>query len=66
MKIFSYVIIGLSLAIIIFNFTKVDFNTPFEGDSSVALIGVVCGLCAIFLMLIFKMSKLVEEKTKDK
>lgn len=66
MKIFSYVIIGLSLAIIIFNFTKVDFNAPFEGDSSIALIGVVCGLCAIFLMLIFKMSKLVEEKTKDK
>jgi len=66
MKIFSYVIIVVSLALIIFNFTKVDFEHPFEGDSTVALIGVVCGLCAIFLMVIFRMSKMVDEKTKEK
>ena len=66
MKIFSYVVIVLSLALIIFNFTKVDFDNPFEGNSSIALIGIVCGLCAIFLMLIFRMSKMVAEKTKDK
>ena len=66
MKIISYVIIVLSLALIIFNFTKVDFSNPLEGDSSVALIGIACGFCAIFLMLIYRMSKLVEEKTKEK
>jgi hypothetical protein len=66
MKIFSYVVIALALALIIFNFTKVDFDNPFEGNSSVALIGVVCGFCTIFLLLIFRMSKMVEEKTKDK
>lgn len=66
MKIFSYVVIILSLALIIFNFTKVDFDNPFEGNSTVALIGIVCGFCAIFLMLIFRMSKMVTEKTKDK
>ena len=66
MKIFSYIIIVLSLALIIFNFTKVDFDNPFEGNTTVALIGVVCGFCAIFLMLLFRMSKIVEEKTKEK
>ena len=66
MKIFSYVVIVLSLALIIFNFTKVDYDNPFEGNSTVALIGIVCGFCAIFLMLIFKMSKMVDDKTKDK
>ncbi len=56
----------MSLVLIIFNFTKVDFDNPFEGNSSIALIGVVCGFCAIFLMLIYRMSKMVDEKTKDK
>lgn len=65
MKIFSYVIIAISLALIIFNFTKVDFSNPFEGKSTVALIGVVSGLCAIFLMLIFRISKSIEEKSKE-
>lgn len=66
MKIINYVIIVLSLVLIIFNFTKVDFDNPFEGNSSIALIGVVCGFCAIFLMLIYRMSKMVDEKTKEK
>ncbi len=66
MKIFSYVVIVLALALIVFNFTKVDFDNPFDGNSSVALIGIISGFCAIFLMLIFRMSKMVEEKTKDR
>lgn len=66
MKIFSYIVIVLSLALIIFNFTKVDFNAPFEGDSSIALIGIISGFCAIFLILIFRLSKMVDDKTKDK
>lgn len=66
MKIFSYFVIVVSLILIVFNFTKVDFDHPFEGNSTVALIGVVCGFCAIFLMLVFRISKMVEEKTKDK
>jgi uncharacterized integral membrane protein len=66
MKIFSYLVIVLSLALIIFNFTKVDFGTPFEGSSTVALIGIICGFCALFLMLIFRISKMVEDRTKDR
>lgn len=64
MKIFSYIIIAIAIALIGFNLTKVNFSNPFEGDSSVALIGVIAGLCAIVLLLIFKASKAIEEKTK--
>lgn len=64
MKIFTYVVFAIAIALIGFNLTKVDFNKPFEGDSTIALIGVIAGLCAIVLLLIFKASKAIEEKTK--
>ena len=64
MKIFSIVVIVLAFALIVFNVTKIDFETPFEGNSTVALIGIVSGFCAIVLMLIFLVSKKIEEKTK--
>jgi hypothetical protein len=65
MKIFSYVVIVLAIALIAFNITKINMDAPFEGQSTVALIGVVSGLCAIFLMVIFLVSKKIEEKTKE-
>lgn len=64
MKIFSIVVIILALALIIFNATKINFESPFEGNSTIALIGIVSGFCAIVLMLIFLVSKKIEEKTK--
>lgn len=66
MKIFSYIIIVLSLASIVFNFTKVDFNNPFEGDSSIALIGIISAFCAILIVLLYQLSKMVIDKTKEK
>lgn len=64
MKIVSYVVFVVAAILIVFNLTKVNFSKPLEGDSSIALIGVVAGLCAIVLFLIFKASKAIEEKTK--
>jgi len=64
MKIFSYIVFIIAIVLIVFNATKINFSKPFEGESSIALIGVVAGLCAIVLMLIFKASKAIEEKTK--
>jgi hypothetical protein len=64
MKIFSIVVIVLAFALIIFNATKINFESPFEGNSTIALIGIVSGFCAIVLMLIFLVSKKIEEKTK--
>lgn len=64
MKIFIYTLMGLALALIIFNITLLDFNNLFEGNSFVALIGIVLSLCAVCVLLIFKISKNIEEKTR--
>ena len=65
MKIFTTILIFLALALIVFNITLLDFKNPLEGDSFVALVGVIASFCAVFILLIFKMSKKIEEKLKN-
>lgn len=64
MKIFTTILIILAVALIVFNITLLDFDNLFQGDSLVGLIGVVASTCAVFIILIFRMSKEIEEKTK--
>lgn len=64
MKIFSIIVIILAIALIAFNSTKLNFNQLFQGNSIIALIGIVSGLCAIVLMAIYLVSKKIEEKSK--
>ncbi|RTY93955.1 hypothetical protein [Flavobacterium sp. GT3R68] len=66
MKLFTSILVFLALALIVFNITLLDFNHLFEGESSIALIGIVASFCAIFILLIFRMSKMIEERTKEK
>lgn len=66
MKIFTSILVVLALALIIFNITLLDFDHLFEGESSVALIGIAASFCAILILLIFRMSKIIVERTKDK
>lgn len=65
MKIFTTILIFLAVALIIFNISLLDFQKPFEGNSMVALIGIVAAFCAVFILLIFKLSKKIEEKIKN-
>ncbi len=65
MKIFTFTLIALALGLIIFNITMLDFNHLFEGDSVVGLIGIVSAFCAVLILLIFRMSKKVEENSKN-
>lgn len=65
MKIFTYIIIVLAILLIGLNITQIDPKNPFEGNSSVALIGIVATLCAVILIVILKMAKTIEEKTKN-
>lgn len=65
MKIFTSILVIIALALIIFNITLLDFDHLFEGNSMVALIGIAASFCAIFILLIFRMSKMIEEKTKN-
>ena len=65
MKIFTYIAVAIALGLIGFNLFQIDYNHPFEGNSTIAIIGVVAGICAILLLIIFRFSKIIMEKTKE-
>ena len=55
----------ISSKVILVNIYLLDFNNPFEGDSMVALIGIAASFCAVLILLIFRMSKKIEDKLKN-
>lgn len=65
MKIFTSILVVIALALIIFNITLLDFDHLFEGNSMVALIGIAASFCAVCILLIFRMSKMIVERTKE-
>jgi hypothetical protein len=65
MKIFTNILLFIAIALITVNVFLLDFNKPFEGDSMIALIGIVASFCAVLILLIFRMSKKIEEKLKN-
>ncbi len=65
MKIFTNILIVLAVSLILVNIYLLDFNNPFEGDSMVALIGIAASFCAVLILLIFRMSKKIEDKLKN-
>ena len=64
-KPFVVILVLLALGLVAFNLTLVDFNDPLQGDSTIALIGIVASLCAIVLILIFATSKKIDKKLKE-
>ena len=64
MKIFIYTLIAFAIGLIVFNITLLDFDNLLGGDSLIALIGIVASLCAVCILIIFKISKNIEEKTR--
>ena len=52
MKIFTYVAVAIALALIVFNLFQIEYSNPFEGNSTIAIIGVVAGICAILLLVL--------------
>lgn len=65
MKIFTIILMLLASALIIFNITMLDFNNLFKGDSLVGLIGISASICAVLILLVFRMSKAIEDKTRN-
>lgn len=65
MKIFTTILMVIAFGLIIFNVTVIDLDKPFEGDSMAALIGIAASFCAICILLIFRLSKKIEEKLKN-
>lgn len=62
MKIFTTVLMVLAVALIVFNITQLNFKNLFTGDSLIALIGIAASFCAIIILIIFRMSKSIEDK----
>ena len=61
----SIVLIIIALALIAYNTTIINFENPLEGNSIIAIIGVVAALCAIVLLLIYITSKQIQDKIED-
>lgn len=65
MKIFIYALIVLSIFLIGFNVAMLDFNDWSKEDNIIALIGIVASVCAILILLIFKLSGKLVDKLKE-
>lgn len=65
MKIVIHILTLIALALIIYNATKLDVNSPFQGESVTAIITIIAALCAILLLQILRISKQIERKNKN-
>ena len=66
MRLFSLILILISAGLIVFNLTKINWSSPFEGNSMVAVITTMALFCAILLLLILRTSKAIESKLKKR
>ncbi len=53
-----------AFALIVFNFTKLDFDHLMGGDSAIAFISIVAGLCAVLALTILLISKKIASRVK--
>lgn len=64
-KTLSFILIVLAILLIAYNVTLVNFQNILEGDSAIALIGIIASLCAIVLLLIYLTSKRIKDKLNE-
>jgi len=62
MKYFRYVLIALALALIAYNATVLEPDNLLEGDSQIALIGILASASAIVLIAILIQSERIKKK----
>ena len=66
MKTFLRIMAVLALGMMIFNATMIDWDMPTEGDSLVAIIGILASGSALLLMWILLLSLKINAKQKGK
>lgn len=66
MRIFIYILIALSAAVVAYNITVLNFDDLLSEDSSIALIGIVGAACVIVLLSILLTSKAIDKKLNGK
>lgn len=64
MKTIIYILIALAGGLVVLNITKLDFDHLLQGDSSIAAISVLAGLCAILALGILLISREIASKMK--
>jgi len=64
MKIFIYILIVCASGLVIYNATQLDFNHLLAGESSIAAVSILAGLCAILALGILLISKNIASKVK--
>ena len=62
MKYVFYILLVLAVLSIVFNLTELNLNAPLQGDSQVAVISIVAGLCVGVLMIIMLVSLKIKER----
>lgn len=65
MKIFIYILILLSVGVIAYNFTILDFDDMLAKESSIALIGILAAAIVIVLLGILLTSKAIDKKHQN-
>jgi uncharacterized integral membrane protein len=64
-KIVLAVLLLIAAALIAYNSTKLDFEELFEGDSLIAVIGILAAVCSGMLLIIFHLSKKIQKKLNE-
>lgn len=64
MKILTYALIVIAVALIGFNVYMMDFDDLTGESSIISLIGIASCVCAILVLVIFAMSKSIEDRLK--
>lgn len=64
MKIFTYIMLAFVAIMIAFNISMLDFKNLFQGESLIALIGIIALLCGACILLIYRTSRMIHDKTK--
>lgn len=60
MKYFILILSIISIALIAFNCTKLDFDNLLIGESFTAILTITAALCALVLLQILRLSKKIE------
>jgi FtsH-binding integral membrane protein len=66
MKLFTYILTAIAIALIFYNFTKINIKDPFNTESIIAAITMFASLCVILLLSILRISKRISELEKRK
>lgn len=65
MKFLIYFLIFLALGMIVFNMTQLDYSNLTSDKNKIAAIGIAASFCAVLVLIILRMSKLIQEKTRN-